>query len=65
MENAILNEDVKIASGRVNEIRSNIRDLRIHYEQLMDLGQEFEGEFLFLYIHQSTIPSIQKKAPYR
>ena len=42
MENAILNEDVKIASGRVNEIRSNIRDLRIHYEQLMDLGQEFE-----------------------
>jgi magnesium transporter len=42
MENAILNEDEKIASGRVNEIRSNIRDLRIHYEQLMDLGQEFE-----------------------
>ncbi|WP_408072305.1 CorA family divalent cation transporter [Butyrivibrio sp. JL13D10] len=42
MENAILNEDEKIASGRVNEIRSNIRDLRIHYEQLMDLGQELE-----------------------
>ena len=27
---------------RVNDIRSDIRDLRIHYEQLIDLGQELE-----------------------
>lgn len=27
---------------RVNEIRGNVRDLRMHYEQLMDLGQELE-----------------------
>ncbi|MBP3272642.1 MAG: magnesium transporter CorA [Ruminococcus sp.] len=27
---------------RINEIRSDLRDLRIHYEQLMDLGQELE-----------------------
>ncbi|MBR1471166.1 MAG: magnesium transporter CorA [Lachnospiraceae bacterium] len=28
--------------NRVNDIRSDIRDLRIHYEQLIDLGQELE-----------------------
>jgi len=27
---------------RVNDIRSDIRDLRIHYEQMIDLGQELE-----------------------
>lgn len=27
---------------RINEIRSDLRILRIHYEQLMDLGQELE-----------------------
>ena len=27
---------------RVNEIRSNIRELGVHYEQLLDLGQELE-----------------------
>lgn len=27
---------------RLNEIRGNVRDLRMHYEQLMDLGQELE-----------------------
>ena len=27
---------------RVNDIRGNLRDLRMHYEQLMDLGQELE-----------------------
>ena len=33
-------EDARIQ--RNNEIRSDIRDLRIHYEQLLDLGQELE-----------------------
>ena len=42
MENAILNEEKVLASERVNEIRGDIRDLLIHYEQLMDLGQELE-----------------------
>lgn len=42
MEQAILNDEEELASDRVNEIRSDIRKLRIHYEQLMDLGQEFE-----------------------
>lgn len=30
------------ALERVNEIRCNLRELRMHYEQLLDLGQEFE-----------------------
>ena len=42
MEYAILKKDEEIASDRVNEIRSDIRELRIHYEQLIDLGQELE-----------------------
>lgn len=33
-------EDADIA--RVNDIRGDIRDLRIHYEQLMDMSQELE-----------------------
>ena len=39
---AILNKDEDFMQNRVNDIRSDIRYLRIHYEQLMDLGQEFE-----------------------
>ena len=42
MEQAILSEDERLRSDRVNEIRSDIRDLLIHYEQLTDLGQERE-----------------------
>ena len=42
VEQKILSEDENLSSGRVNEIRSDIRDLRIHYEQLIDMGQEFE-----------------------
>ena len=36
--------DVSTQTGltRVNEIRSNIRELRIHYEQLIDFGQELQ-----------------------
>ncbi len=42
MEQAILSDEEKFPSERLNEIRGDIRDLRIHYEQLMDLGQELE-----------------------
>lgn len=41
MEQAIA-RDEEVPSERLNEIRSDIRYLRIHYEQLMDLGQELE-----------------------
>ncbi|MCR4697621.1 MAG: magnesium transporter CorA [Lachnospiraceae bacterium] len=42
IETKILNEEEGVSLGRVNDIRSDIRYLRIHYEQLMDLGQELE-----------------------
>ncbi len=42
METAILNGDDEELSERVNDIRSEIRDLRVHYEQLIDFGQELE-----------------------
>ncbi len=43
MEIAILNEDSSLTSDRVYEIRSNIRDLRNHYEELIDITQVFEA----------------------
>lgn len=43
MELAILNEDSSLTSDRVYEIRSNIRDLRNHYEELIDITQVFEA----------------------
>ncbi len=42
MEKAISEGEENLPSERINDIRSDIRDLRIHYEQLMDLGQELE-----------------------
>ena len=42
MEKMIMDEEESFPAVRLNDIRSDIRDLRIHYEQLMDLGQEFE-----------------------
>ena len=42
IEKMIMKGDDDFPSSRLNEIRSDIRDLRIHYEQLMDLGQELE-----------------------
>lgn len=42
MEGAISNEKGEMVSERVNEIRTEIRDLRVHYEQLLDFGQELE-----------------------
>ena len=42
MEKSIIDGEEDLPSGRLNEIRSDIRYLRIHYDQLMDLAQEFE-----------------------
>ena len=42
IESALLEGDDKDPSLRVSNIRSNLRDLRIHYEQLLDLSQELE-----------------------
>ncbi|MCR5688658.1 MAG: magnesium transporter CorA [Clostridiales bacterium] len=35
-------DEAKQIIERLNDIRGNVRDLRIHYEQLTDLGQELE-----------------------
>ena len=42
LEQSILNDEIEYSSERVNELRGDIRELRIHYEQLIDLGQELE-----------------------
>lgn len=42
MENEIVNEKEEVETDRVNDIRGDIRDIGIHYEQLLDLGQLFE-----------------------
>lgn len=41
MENTIMEDDV-LDPNRVNDMRGDIRDLKNHYEQLLDLGQIFE-----------------------
>ena len=42
IEKRVMSGEETTPSSRLNDIRNDIRDLRIHYEQLMDLGQEFE-----------------------
>ena len=42
IEKEIIDDAEEAHIERNNEIRSDIRDLRIHYEQLLDLGQELE-----------------------
>ena len=42
MEKTIIDGADTFPNVRLNDIRSDIRDLRIHYEQLIDLGQELE-----------------------
>lgn len=42
IETAIQEGEAEEHLMRVNEIRSELRDLRIHYDQLIDLGQELE-----------------------
>ena len=42
IESNILSGDEKDPSQTVSRIRSDLRDMRIHYEQLIDLSQELE-----------------------
>lgn len=42
IEDAILSEEDGTDLARVNEIRGDIRELLVHYEQIIDLTQEFE-----------------------
>ena len=40
-EEEILEEDIEEFPVELNDIRGDLLDLRVHYEQLIDLGQEF------------------------
>ncbi|MBQ7064673.1 MAG: magnesium transporter CorA [Firmicutes bacterium] len=42
IENQILTEKDQVDLSRINEIRGEIRELRVHYEQLIDMTQELE-----------------------
>ena len=42
IEDAILSGEERANLIRVNEIRSDVRELRVHYEQLIDMTQELE-----------------------
>ncbi|MBO4457744.1 MAG: magnesium transporter CorA [Butyrivibrio sp.] len=42
IEKEIMSDAENARMSRNNEIRGDIRDLRIHYEQLLDFGQELE-----------------------
>lgn len=54
IEDDILKDAVEANLSRVNEIRGDIRDLRIHYEQLIDLGQEFEENENSFFKHENV-----------
>ena len=61
IEEAILRGEVEQYPQAMNEIRGDLLDLRVHYEQLIDLGQELEenenGFFLeenLRYFHMFT-----------
>ena len=41
-EEAILAGEVETCTAEMNDIRGDLLDLRVHYEQLIDLGQELE-----------------------
>lgn len=53
IEAAIENETEGITLARVNDIRGEIRDLRIHYEQLLDFGQELEENENNFFLHDN------------
>ena len=42
IEESILRDEVKTYPKEMNDIRGDLLDLRVHYEQLIDLGQELE-----------------------
>ena len=41
-EHRILNDEVDKLPAELNDIRGDLLDLRVHYEQLVDLGQELQ-----------------------
>lgn len=54
LESAVISEEQEeAASNRVNEIRGDIRDLRIHYEQLLDFTQELEENENNFFSHEN------------
>ncbi len=61
IEDAIMDGDITGYPVEMNEIRGDLLDLRLHYEQLIDLGQEFmenENDFFreenLRYFHMFT-----------
>lgn len=53
MEDLIANDCGEEISDRANEIRSEIRDLRVHYEQLLDFSQELEENENNFFLHEN------------
>ena len=42
IEDAIMKGDITVYPVELNDIRGDLLDLRLHYEQLIDLGQELQ-----------------------
>ena len=53
MEDLIAKDCGEEISDRANEIRSEIRDLRVHYEQLLDFSQELEENENNFFLHEN------------
>ena len=64
-ESRILSEEEKLSLERINDMRSQMRELRIHYAQLIDMTQELEENengffkekdltYLHLFMHRMT-----------
>ncbi len=54
IEDDMLNLSTETGLTRVNDIRSDLRELRTHYEQLIDLGQEFQENENNFFKHENT-----------
>ncbi|MBO4309583.1 MAG: magnesium transporter CorA [Lachnospiraceae bacterium] len=53
MEDLIAKDCGEEISDRANDIRSEIRDLRVHYEQLLDFSQELEENENNFFLHEN------------
>ena len=53
MEDLIAKDSGEEISDRANDIRSDIRDLRVHYEQLLDFSQELEENENNFFTHEN------------
>ena len=53
MEDLISKDCGEEISDRANDIRSEIRDLRVHYEQLLDFSQELEENENNFFLHEN------------